>query len=44
MSDHLDQYHCQVCKGALLYISSSELYHRYECACGAKLLVPKGEK
>jgi len=44
VSTHRDQYHCQVCKGALLYTSSSELYHRYECTCGAKLLVPKKEE
>lgn len=44
MGNHLDQYHCQVCKGALLYVSSSDDYHRYECSCGAKLLVPKKEE
>lgn len=37
-------YHCYVCGGTQKYAASSDDYHRYECSCGAKLLVPKGEK
>ena len=37
-------YQCPVCGCVLDYTASSEDYHRYECACGTKLLVPKGGK
>jgi len=35
---------CPICGGTLEYTSSSDLYHRYVCRCGAKLLVPKKEE
>ena len=38
-----DDYQCPRCGGVLDYTASSEDYHRYECGCGTKLLVPKKE-
>jgi len=35
---------CPVCGCIFEYTSSSELYHRYVCKCGTKLLVPKKEE
>ena len=36
-----DEFQCPVCGFGLDYTASSDDYHRYECTCGAKLLVPK---
>ena len=35
---------CPFCRCSMKYAASSDDYHRYECTCGAKLLVPKEEK
>ena len=37
-------YQCPSCGGVLEYVASSDDYHRYECGCGVKLLVPKEVK
>ena len=39
-----EDFQCPVCGGVLDYTASSDDYHRYECKCGAKLLIPKEEE